>query len=185
MRHCPSLARQLAVSSTRPYWCRFTADGGVSYTVLSRNEMLNFLFSFVHVSSRSGRSHFIQAPCFPCFVYLAFLWFSSVQRISAWTMVRFSAADAFATAVNETFLHSLARCSCVQWCIVIVTLLGPLIFLQTTSFLSLSGSQLLQFCCLLNPPTSLKNGIWLPWNLPPQGILLSLVVWSYCRVRSM
>ena len=38
---------------------------------------------------------------------------------------------------------------------------------------------------LLNPATSLPSGIWLPWNLPPQRILVSLFAWSYRRVRSM
>ena len=51
-----------------------TGDGSVSYTDLNRNEILNWssLHSSAHVSSRSGRSHFVQAHCFfkfcwPCF----------------------------------------------------------------------------------------------------------------------
>ena len=84
-------------SLTRPHWCRFTGDGSVSYTDLSRNEIPNwsFLHSSVRVNCRSGRSHLIKAPCFISSVDLAFLWSSSVRRTSAWTMVRPSAADAF------------------------------------------------------------------------------------------
>ena len=72
-------------SSTRPHWCWFTEDGSLSYTDLSRNEIRNwsFLHSSAHVSSRSGRSNFIQVHCFPSSDDLAFLWSSSVPHTSA------------------------------------------------------------------------------------------------------
>ena len=162
-------------SSTRPHWCRFTGDGSVSYTDLSRNEILNwsFLHSSVHVNSRAGRSHFIKAPCFMSSVDLAFLLSSSVRRTSAWTMVRPSAADAFdhcrkwdiPTPCHLVFVFPMMCLVCVAF-----SLLGPLMFLHTTSFLSLFGSQLLQFCCLPSPATSFGY-----LDLPPQRILASLV----------
>lgn len=70
---------------------------GVSYIDLSGNEILNwsFLPNSVQVNSRSGKFHFIQAPCLPSSDALAFRWSSCVLLTSAWTLVRLSVADAF------------------------------------------------------------------------------------------
>ena len=123
-----------------------------------------------------SKSHFIQAPCLPSSVDLAFLWCGALL-LGPWCA--FLLLTPLITPGNETFPHPVARCSCFQWCLVSIaySLLGPLMFLLTTSFLFLSGSQLLRFCCPLSPVTSLPSGLWLPWKLPPQRILVGLVLW--------
>ena len=92
------------------------------------------------------------------------------------------------TAGNVTFPFPVARCSCFQWCLArkcsIRSAWSTGVFAY--HFLPvLVWIPALRFCCLPSPVTSLPNGIWLPLNLPPQRILVSLVVWSCCRVRSM
>ena len=84
-------------SSIRPHWCKFIGNCSVSYTDLSRNKILNWTFhhSSAHVSYCYGRFHFIQAPCYPSFVYVAFPWSSSVCSTSIWARVSLSAAEAF------------------------------------------------------------------------------------------
>lgn len=82
-------------SSLSPHYCKFTEDFSASYTDHTRNEILNwsFLHSSARVNSRSHMFHFIQTPCFPSSIALAFLWSSSVRLTSAWSIVRLSAAD--------------------------------------------------------------------------------------------
>ena len=126
-------------------------------------------------------SPLLQVPLHPGPMFTKFCWscFPLMRRTSAWTMVRLSAAYAFDHSWKWDIPTPCRRCSCFQWCFVSIaySLLGPLMFLLTTSFLFLSGSQLLRFCCPLSPVTSLPSGLWLPWKLPPQRILVGLVLW--------
>ena len=145
----------------------------VSYTYPNRNEILNWSFvrSSVHVSFRSGRSHFIQAPCFPCTVDLAFLWSSSVRRTSVWTMVRLSALT----------LDHWRKCDILTPCrpVFVFTMMSRKCNLPSAwstdvfadHFLSVLAAPAILLS--LSPATSLPSGIWLPWNLPPQMILVS------------
>ena len=177
----PLLPHSLQFGSlTRPHWWRFTGDGNVSYTDLSRNEILNWSFLYIIalpmlvlalVDPTSSRP-----PVFQVLLTLLSYDLPLCSALLPGPWCAFLLLMPLTTAGNETFLLPVAWCSCFQWCLVSVaySLLGPLMFLQITSFLSLSGSQLLQFCCLLSPATSLPSGILLPWNIQQQRILVSI-----------
>lgn len=179
----PLLLHSLQIrSSTKLHWCKFTGDGRVSYTDISRNKVLNwfFLHSSVHFNSpTSSRPLVFQVPSILlffdlplCAVLLSTPWRASLllKRLT--------------TAENVIFPLPVAQFVCFQWCFesIACSLLGSLMFLLTTFFLSLSGSKLVQFCCPPSPVTFLTSSVWIPWTFPPQRILVSVNVRSYCVV---
>lgn len=164
-----------------PHCCKFAGDGSViHWPQWDWESNWAFLPNSVQVNSRSGKFHFIQAPCLPSSDALAFRWSPYMLLTSAWTIMRLSVADAFdncwkcesPTPCRPDLVFSMiSRKFSILLCLVHWCFRWPF-----------SSFPCLKHCHLPNFLMSSPVGVWI---FPPPKKLVCVIGLSYCIVQLM